>query len=246
MRLQVVLNLLDTLSGGKTEAKTNMVGRGGRLGGRCGGRTNTRANTVSITSGSSNNETSSLLFTVEQWKTLTSLMDNAKITDQRLNGEFYKRLWIIDSGATHHVKGDVSWLREVERIPGRLVGLPNGKKVIRTHKGLVRLSDNIMLKNDLLVPKLNCNHISMSQLNDDMKCVASFDSHICAIQDRSRRLIGTGVRRDGLYYFKKGEPILHVWVNGVVSTMELWHKRMGPPSEKIVKLLSPVVIVRVV
>lgn len=167
-------------------------------------------------------------------------MGNAKIPDQRLNGEFCKRLWIIDSGATHHVTGDASWLRDIERIPGRLVGLPNGKRVIGTHSGRVRLSNKIVLKNVLLVPKLNCNLISVSQLNDDMKCIAAFNSHMCAIQDRSRKLIGMGVRWDGLYYFKKGDSILHVSVNGAVSTMELWHKRMGHPSEKVIKMLSPV------
>lgn len=70
-----------------------------------------------------------------------------------------------------------------------------------------------------------------------MKCIALFDSWMCAIQDRSRELIGMGVRRDGLYCFGGDDSIRHVSVNGATSTLELWHKRMGHPSEKVVKLL---------
>lgn len=104
------------------------------------------------------------------------------------------------------------------------MGLPNDKKFIATHEGSVQLSDKITLKCVLLVPKLNFNLISVSQLHDDMKCIAQFDSYMCAIHDRSRRLIGTGVRRDGLYYFGKGDSILHISANGATLTLELWHK----------------------
>ncbi|KAL6310769.1 hypothetical protein AAG906_005961 [Vitis piasezkii] len=65
---------------------------------------------------------------------------------------------------------------------------------------------------------------------------------MCAIQDHTRELIGTGVRRDGLYYFggAEGDSVQHVSVHNAASTLELWHKRMGHPSEKVVKLLPPV------
>ncbi|KAL4561341.1 hypothetical protein LXL04_033506 [Taraxacum kok-saghyz] len=225
-------------------SKNDGGGRGGRSGGR--GRGNARANSLSMHStvaghnGGSNTNASPLLFTAEQWKALTGLMSTSKIPDEHLNGKFQKRLWIIDSGVTHHVTGDATWLTNTRKIPGCLVGLPNNKKVVATHEGSVQLSDKITLKRVLLVPQLNCNLILVSQLNDDMKCVAHFDSYMCAIQDRSRRLIGTGVRRDGLYYFGKGDSILHVSANGATSTLELWHKRMGHPSEKVVKSLPPV------
>ncbi|CAH9096425.1 unnamed protein product [Cuscuta europaea] len=46
---------------------------------------------------------------------------------------------------------------------------------------------------------------------------------------RSRRLIGTGERRNGLYYFK--EVPKQCVVNGIEVSADLWHKRMGHPSE---------------
>ncbi|KAL4581728.1 hypothetical protein LXL04_006255 [Taraxacum kok-saghyz] len=171
-------------------SKNDGGGRGGRSGGR--GRGNARANssyvhsTVTGHNGGSNNNASPLLFTAEQWKALTGLMSTSKIPDEHLNGKFQKRLWIIDTGATHHVTGDATWLTNTHKIPGCIVGLPNNKKVVAAHEGSVQLSDKITLKCVLLVPQLNCNLISVSQLNDDMKCVAHFDSYMCAIQDRSR------------------------------------------------------------
>ncbi|RVW40861.1 hypothetical protein CK203_094293 [Vitis vinifera] len=89
------------------------------------------------------------------------------------------------------------------------VGLPNGEFVVATQSGSVRLSNNITLKN--------------------------------VLYDHTRELIGTGVRRDGLYYFggAEGDSVQHVSVHNAASTLELWHKRMGHPSEKVVKLLPP-------
>lgn len=132
-------------------------GRGGRTGGR--GRGNEHANAITNVHSSS---TSPLLFTVEQWKALTGLMSTSEIPEERLNGKDKKRLWIVDSGATHQVTGDASLLGNTRKTPGRLVGLPNGKKVIATHEGCVRFSDKITLKSVLLVPKLSCNLISVS------------------------------------------------------------------------------------
>lgn len=61
------------------------------------------------------------------------------------------------------------------------------------NKGVVKLTDKIILCHILFVPKLNCNLISVSQLNDDLKFLTQFDFDLCAIQDRhSREVIGTG------------------------------------------------------
>ncbi|RVW87469.1 Retrovirus-related Pol polyprotein from transposon RE2 [Vitis vinifera] len=128
-------------------------------------------------------------FLPEQWKALAGLIGNAQVPDDRLNGKFDTKSWIIDTGATHHVTGDLSWLFDTIALFECPVGLPNGESV-----------------------------------------------------DHTRELIGTGVRRDGLYYFggAEGDSVQHVSVHNAVSTLELWHKRMGHPSEKVVKLLPPV------
>ena len=171
---------------------------------------------------------------------LAGLLGNTKLSDDRLNGMFDNSVWIIDTGASNHVTGCMARLCHISDIPGCPVGLPNGDSVIATKKGSVVLTNKITLKNVLFVPNLSCNLISVSQLNDDMQCIVQFNSHVCAIQDQSRELIGTGVRRDGLYYFN-GANIMHqILVNGASSTLDLWHKRMGHSSEEIVKLLPSI------
>ncbi|RVW73137.1 Retrovirus-related Pol polyprotein from transposon RE2 [Vitis vinifera] len=132
----------------------------------------------------------------EQWKALAGLIGNAQVPNDRLNGKFDTKSWIIDTGATHHVTGDLSWLFDTIALFECPVGLPNGESVVATQSS----------------------------------------------SDHTRELIRTGVRRDGLYYFggAEGDSVQHVSVHNAASTLELWHKRMRHPSEKVVKLLPPV------
>ena len=157
------------------------------------GRGNARANTVAANvgaagslvavgpAGSAGHSGSSQLFSAEQWQAIVGLFGNTKIPDDRLNGKFDDKLWIIDTGATHHVTGDATWLFDTQEIFYCPVGLPNGETVNATQEGSVRLSDKITLKHVLYVPKLSCNLISVSQLNDSMLCIVQFNSYMCAI-----------------------------------------------------------------
>ncbi|KAH7566539.1 hypothetical protein JRO89_XS08G0181400 [Xanthoceras sorbifolium] len=181
--------------------KTNGGGRGrGRNSGR--GRSSARANTTvtipvvgaaDTVAGGTAGSSSQQVFSADQWKALAGFFGNVKIPENRLNGTFNAQLWIVDTGANHHVTGDMSWLINKKTISDYLVGLPNGKTVNATQEG----------------------------------------------SDQSRELIGTGVRRDGLYYFGGTDSVQHVSVKGDSSNLELWHRRMGHPSEKVVKLLPP-------
>ena len=154
----------------------------------------------------------------------------ATIPENRLNGKFDSSSWIIDTGATHHVTGDNSWLFDV-RQSHCPVGLPNGDTVFASMEGSVRLSNSITLHNVLYVPNLSCNLLSVSQLNDNLHTNVTFDSKLCVIQDRMKDPIGTGARRDGLYYFSKPEVVSAI---EATSELELWHRRLVHASEKVV------------
>ena len=116
----------------------------------------------------------------------------------RLNGK-----WIIDTGCNHHVTGDLTYLTDLSNITSCSVGLPDGQDVVSSKEGTVKLTDKIILQHVLYVPKLDCNLISVSQLSDDLNCEVITNSDLCAIQDRhTRKVIGTGDSKDGLYYLR--------------------------------------------
>ncbi|CAH9124411.1 unnamed protein product, partial [Cuscuta epithymum] len=57
----------------------------------------------------------------------------------------------------------------------------------------------------------------------------------------SKRLIGTGERRNGLYYLRE-EPTAHILAikDSNSSMVELWHQRLGHPSSQVIEKLAPV------
>ncbi|XP_021755079.1 uncharacterized protein LOC110720366 isoform X2 [Chenopodium quinoa] len=123
------------------------------------GRGQVRANAAtsgSVSSSSSNSSVSALgkLFTPEQWKAIAGVVGNANIPDNRLTDKFDVSSWIIDTGATHHVTGDSSWLFDTQKLDCP-VGLPNGSQVVATLVGSVYLSDKITLTGVLYVPTLS-------------------------------------------------------------------------------------------
>ena len=94
-----------------------------------------------------------------------------------------------------------------------------------------------MLQNVYYVPELNCNSVFISRLVDDLKCTVHFTNTLCVIQDLYlRTLIGIGERRDRLYYFRDLPRICALPNNGIASS-NLWHQRLGHPSDKVVRSL---------
>ena len=52
-------------------------------------------------------------------------------------------------------------------------------------------------------------------------------------------LIGAGEQREGLY-FLKGVALIHAYKTTSIVSYELWHRRMGHPSSKVVDLIYEV------
>lgn len=175
----------------------------------------------------------------EQWQTLVELLNTHKGSNtERMTGK--NTIWIVDTGASNHMTGNVRFLHKMKSVQGCPVGLPNGEQAAATQEESVILEGGLQLNNVLYVPGLNCNLISVSQLIDDMDCVCQFTNSLCIMQDRtSKTLIGVGERRDGLYHFRgiRHEKVCKV---GDMSLLHLWHKRMGHPSMKISQLISNV------
>ncbi|XP_027338026.1 uncharacterized protein LOC113851952 [Abrus precatorius] len=152
----------------------------------------------------------------EQWQTLMHLLHNAKIGAT----ELFMNL-IIDTGASHHMTGSLDYLFDVRDIVECSMGLPDGNHTTTTKEGTMVLCDTLKLTNVFYVPNLHCNLISVSQLIDESNCPIWFTNEFCVIQDHTLRMvIGVGERRE-------------VQVKGT-NSLNLWHKRLGHPSFKVV------------
>ncbi|KAL2896616.1 Retrovirus-related Pol polyprotein from transposon TNT 1-94 [Bienertia sinuspersici] len=163
-----------------------------------------------------------------------------KQQQDKMIGEPSLLSWILDTGASYHVTGDSSCLVDAHSITPCPVGLPNGSHAMAVTKGRVSLVDGLILEDVLFVPNLTCNLISVSKLIDDSHCFVQFTDSLCAIQDRlSGSLIGAGERMDGLYFFRRVPKVCAV-TNTDISSFELWHRRMGHPSDKVVKLVPAI------
>ncbi|CAH9126550.1 unnamed protein product [Cuscuta epithymum] len=224
---------------GRSRSKALSAGRGGEVGTYA-----VTPNLLPAGEGSSSTNTGSnglANLTSEQVQALLNLINADTRSCDRMSDKYSSLNWIIDTGASHHVTGDVTCLTNPVKIPACPVGLPYGRNVAAVLSGQVLLSKELMLDHVLYVPGLNCHLISISQLTDQSACLVTFTHNFCAIQDlRSRNLIGVGERRDALFYFR-GVPALHTVQTSASSEFELWHRRLlGHPSDRVLQLLPAV------
>ncbi|KAL6327840.1 hypothetical protein AAG906_026514 [Vitis piasezkii] len=109
-------------------------------------------------------------------------------------------LWILDSGATHHVCYSQASFEPFVPIFNSSVSLPNGHTVPVHGTGSVRLCDDLTLQNVLFVPQFHCNLLSISALTQQHPYVVSFYSDHYVIEDPTQgRKIGMGRQAGNLY-----------------------------------------------
>ncbi|MCI39910.1 hypothetical protein A2U01_0061142, partial [Trifolium medium] len=63
----------------------------------------------------------------EQWQTLAELLNTHKGSNtERMTGK--NTTWIIDTGASNHMTGNVRFMHKIKSVQGCPVGLPNGEQ----------------------------------------------------------------------------------------------------------------------
>ncbi|CAH9085646.1 unnamed protein product [Cuscuta epithymum] len=143
----------------------------------------------------------------------------------------HARPWIIDSGASEHITcSDVNLFDIVTHTTEPSVKIPNGESVPVHSIGSLYLPNGLCLKRVLYIPKFQCNLLSASRLTSDLSCTLTFFPDFCVLQElSSRKLIGVGRLRDGLYYMES--PGSERVALSVSITSDLWHQRLGHASD---------------
>ena len=108
-------------------------------------------------------------------------------------------VWLLDTGATHHVCCNLSLFESSYPVQNASVNLPNGATVAISHIGTVCLNKSITLHSVLHVPSFSFNLISVSSLTSSLSCLITFTHDSLVIQGASQATaIGRGNRMGNL------------------------------------------------
>ena len=84
------------------------------------------------------------------------------------------RTWIIDTGASDHMTWDSSQLKSVLPSSQSVISTANGITFPITGEGYVILSNTLTLDTILVVPSLEYNLFSVSQITSTLACTVTF------------------------------------------------------------------------
>jgi Reverse transcriptase (RNA-dependent DNA polymerase)/Integrase core domain/gag-polypeptide of LTR copia-type/GAG-pre-integrase domain len=144
---------------------------------------------------------------------------------------------IIDSGASDNMVYNENRLTQVDNTCAYShVLVANGQKVPTKGKGKL----NIFQKETdaILVPNLKSNLLSVSKCTNDWNCNIIFTPQKVLFQDRiSGKMIGEGKISGGLYVVDSLPSALAATNSHHVS-LNLWHNRLGHPSDYVIKFLG--------
>ena len=204
-----------------TQSQRGRGGRNNTSAGRGRGRSNATRNALSTFSGNT-------VASSDQISALINLLQNqqSQLSTERMSGNPSLTDVIIDTGASHHMTGDISLLRDVHETLPSMVKFPDGRTSKSTLSGTLSLNSHCSLLEVLYVPDFDCTLISVSKLLKQTGCIAIFTDTLCFLQDRfSRTLIGAGEEREGVYYFT-GVTVARAHRTGAEksSSSVLWHR----------------------
>nr|GEX74015.1 ribonuclease H-like domain-containing protein [Tanacetum cinerariifolium] len=110
------------------------------------------------------------------------------------------------------------------------------------HVGDLRLSNNVILYDVLVVPGYYVSFLFVNKLIKDSKLFVGFDEDKCYIQDLDKGItLGTGIKSGGLYLFDDPKSKSLGNVNTVMTfnvSKDLWHSRLGHPADQVLNVLK--------
>ncbi|RVW83369.1 Retrovirus-related Pol polyprotein from transposon TNT 1-94 [Vitis vinifera] len=132
----------------------------------------------------------------------------------------------------------------------KIVSTANGNTTPVIGEGSLTLTDTLNLDSVLVVPSLDYNLLSISQITAALSCIVIFWPEFCVIKDiQTRQTIGCGIKRGKLYYLdlqskdsnKLQQSLMADGSEGEKKKSEiwLWHRRLGHASFGYLKKLFP-------
>ena len=91
--------------------------------------------------------------------------------------------WIIDSGATDHMTFDSRQVSPLKSSSQNSVSTANGTSIPIIGEGSLSLTNTLNLDSILVVPSLNYNLLSVSQITTTLFCVIIFWLEFCVFKD---------------------------------------------------------------
>ena len=137
--------------------------------------------------------------------------------------------WVIDSGASKHVTGTSSSFKTyTPQSYSETIQTVDGISQPIHGVGSIECTPSLYLSSVLHVPSFLVNLLSVSSLVDQFKCTVTFDENFCIFQEeRTRRVIGTGVRRNGLWFINQEQSALAVSTETQEREIYLLHHQLG-------------------
>ena len=153
------------------------------------------------------------------------------LTQNSLNSK-----WILDSGSTDHITGNKNLLNNYKKIETKqFVIVANGEKMEILGNGSISLLSR-KISNVLHVNNCTSNLLSISKITRDLNCEITFTSKNVIFQELiTKNIIGEGFLENGLYILSEEKCNFNIKKEEELGT--LWHKRIGHPSDKILKCI---------
>jgi hypothetical protein len=125
--------------------------------------------------------------------------------------------WVIDLETSKHVTGEShSFITYTPYAHLETIQIADSTSQPIHGVGSVECTSFINLSYVLHVLSFPVNLLSVSSIIDQFKCIVLFDEHFCIfLEKKTGRRIGTGVRRNGLWYINHGESAMTADAEGV-------------------------------
>ncbi|RVW66051.1 Retrovirus-related Pol polyprotein from transposon TNT 1-94 [Vitis vinifera] len=158
--------------------------------------------------------------------------------------------WIIDFGAIDHMTFDSRQVSPLRPSSQKTVSTANGNTTPVIRERSLTLTDTLNLDSVLVVPSLDYNLLSVSQITAALSCIVIFLPEFCVIKDiQTRQTIGCGIKRGKLYYLDLQSKDSNKLQQALIadgseeekkkSEIWLWHRRLGHASFGYLKKLFP-------